>query len=98
MGGAKCALHPEEIIPVRPILREKIIPLMQANAVDGQLRGDTGVKVLREAFRRLREVREAGNLVIEIFVIKFGPERVETSAPIRPTLRGVSSRKVRRAR
>ena len=84
MGGAERALHPEEIISARPILREKIFPLMQTNAVDGQLFGHARVDVLREGLRRLRKVRKAVNFVVEILVIEFGPKRLEhtTRSPV----------------
>ena len=57
MGGAERSLHPEEIVSARPVLREKIFPFVQADAVNRKLRGHPGMEILRQAFGRLREIR-----------------------------------------
>src|SRR5712692_2383579 len=82
MRGMERHLHPEKNAFVIPYLGEKIVPFMQADAMQRQQRIDALVNVPGEAFRRHRPIFHPRHLLVQEPMIEFSVERFHTMIDI----------------
>src|SRR5712691_1678241 len=76
MGGAERHLHSKKNAFVVPYLGKKVVALVQAHAMQRQERVDAFVNVPGETFGRDGTAFQTGNLLVQMPVIEFRPQRV----------------------
>src|SRR6266568_1403734 len=76
MRSAKRHPHSKKNAFVVPYLGEKIVALMQAHAMQRHERVDALVDVTGETFGRDGSAFQPGNLLVQIPVIEFRPQRL----------------------
>ena len=75
MCGMERHLHPKKNAFVVPDLGEKIVPLVQTDAMQRQQRIDALVNVIGEAFRRDRTIFHGRDLFVQESMVEFSVER-----------------------
>src|SRR5438105_4424741 len=75
MGGMERHLHSKKNAFVIPYLGEKIVPLVQADAMQRQQRIDALVNVPGEAFRRDWTIFHCRDLLVQVSMIELSVER-----------------------
>src|SRR5712691_11806288 len=78
MRRAERHLHSEENAFIIPNLGEKIVALVQANAVERQTRVDALVNVTGQTLGRGRPVFHTGDLLVQVSMVEFGMQRAQT--------------------
>jgi hypothetical protein len=79
MGSIERHPHSEENAAVIPNFREKIFALMQTDAMQRHRGIHAFVKIPGQTFRSNRTILKAGDILIEISVIKFVTQRTLTT-------------------
>ena len=82
MSGAEAQLHSKKDGLFAPCFREKLRSLVQPDPVNRNSGGRPPENISRQIFGRYRLILQAGDFLIQIFMIEFGTKRIDHSIQV----------------